>query len=149
MKIRMAALNDLNLVSPLFDQYRQFYKQPSDPSGALNFLKRRMESRQSVIFIALAGQGEQEAAGFAQLYPSFSSVSMKPLWILNDLFVTPRFRKQQIAKALLQKSADYAVETAAKGLTLMTSVENKAAQQLYVSMGWRKVIEYETYNLLV
>ena len=28
-----------------------------------------------------------EYIGFTQLYPSFSSISMKELWILNDLFV--------------------------------------------------------------
>jgi len=35
--------------------------------------------------------------GFAQLYPSFSSVSMKRLWILNDLFVSSEARGKYIS----------------------------------------------------
>lgn len=31
------------------------------------------------------------AVGFVQLYPSFSSVSAAPIYLLNDLFAAARF----------------------------------------------------------
>ena len=82
----------VELVAPLFDAYRQFYGLLSDLAGAHRFLAERLERQESVIFLAVldrAGraEGEEVAAGFTQLYPSFSSERMGRIWILNDLFV--------------------------------------------------------------
>jgi len=68
----------------LIDAYRQFYKQSSDVASAYEFLKERFSHGESVIFLAFEGD---QALGFTQLYPSFSSVSMARVFILNDLFV--------------------------------------------------------------
>ena len=82
--IRMlrATLEHLGEVAPLFDLYRQFYEQPPDLEGAREFVRERLERGESVIFLARAGE---RPAGFTQLYPSFSSVSMRRLWNLKDL----------------------------------------------------------------
>ena len=64
-----------------------FYRQDSDLEGAKVFLRNRIERKESVIFVAVE---DDEYIGFTQLYPSFSSISMKELWILNDLFVQAR-----------------------------------------------------------
>jgi GNAT superfamily N-acetyltransferase len=50
---------------------------------------------------------DSAAAGFTQLYPSFSSGSMAPILILNDLFVAPEGRRHGIGTALLDAAADY------------------------------------------
>src|SRR5690242_5552272 len=113
VEVIQATLQHLEMVVPLFDGYRQFYKQSSDLAGARNFLQARLMQGDSVIFLALL---DGAAVGFTQLYPSFSSVSMKRLWILNDLFVAETARKHGIASALLQKAQQHAAETGAKGL---------------------------------
>ena len=61
--------------------------------------------------------------GFTQLYPSFSSISMRRIWILNDLFVAEDRRGRGAAQRLLDAAKAYAVETNAKGLALSTAVE--------------------------
>lgn len=43
----------LTLLVQLFDQYRVFYQQHSDPERAMQFLLERLEKNQSAIFIAL------------------------------------------------------------------------------------------------
>jgi hypothetical protein len=43
----------LSILVPLFDQYRQFYAQPSDQAGAAQFLLDRLTKNQSAIFIAV------------------------------------------------------------------------------------------------
>src|SRR5687767_8033982 len=91
MKIVPATADHLPVLAPLFDAYRQFYYQPPDLPAALGFLQQRLSNRDSAIFLALDGEA---GAGFVQLYPSFSSVSLRRLWILNDLFVAPAFRQQ-------------------------------------------------------
>ena len=130
---------------PLFDGYRQFYGQRSDLAAARAFLGDRLERSESVIYLAYTGP--REAAGFTQLYPSFSSVSLKPLWILNDLFVRPDIRRGGVGRALLERARQHAVETGAKGLVLSTGVTNKAAQTLYESCGWLRDDEFFQYYL--
>jgi GNAT superfamily N-acetyltransferase len=139
-----AELKDLDALVPLFDGYRQFYGQRSDPLSARAFLRERLERDESVIYLArIAGR----AAGFTQLYPSFSSVSMRPLWILNDLYVRSDIRRGGVARALLQRARDHAVATGAKGLTLSTGVANKPAQALYESAGWQRDEDFFQYHL--
>jgi len=140
-----AALKDLDDVVPLFDGYRQFYGRRSDLAGARKFLGERIERDESTIYLAYTGP--REAAGFTQLYPSFSSVSLKPLWILNDLFVRSDVRRGGVGRALLERARQHAVETGAKGLVLSTGVTNQAAQTLYESCGWQRDDEFFQYRL--
>jgi GNAT superfamily N-acetyltransferase len=147
MLVKRAALEDLEAVAPLFDAYRQFYGQRSDLAAARAFLAERLGREESVVFVALAAEGD--ALGFTQLYPSFSSVSLKRLWVLNDLFVGPGARREGVGRRLLDRARDWAIETGAKGLILATAVTNGAAQSLYESCGWRRDDEYQHYYLFV
>ena len=117
MKVFLANVEHLEALSVLFDQYRVFYQQASDIDGARLFLKNRFEYRDSVIFAARDGA---QIVGFTQLYPSFSSVSMKRVWILNDLFVTFSHRNQGIARSLMAMAKQYGQETGAIRIGLST-----------------------------
>lgn len=139
-----ATIEHLDLVAPLFDGYRQFYKQPSNLDGARMFIKDRLIRHESVIFLALL---DEAAVGFTQLYPSFSSTSMQRLWVLNDLFVAPAGRRSGVGEALLERARQFAVESGAKGLMLETALTNTTAQRLYERLGWVRDTEYCVYNL--
>ena len=134
MVVREAGLEDVDRLAPLFDGYRRFYRQPSDPEGVRRFLAERLGAGESRVFVAEAEDGR--ALGFVQLFPSFSSVSMKRLWILNDLFVAPGARRAGVARALMERARQLAVETGAKGLILETESHNAAAKTLYEDLGW-------------
>ena len=133
--IYQATINDLTQLVPLFDAYRVFYKQPSNKEGAEKFLFERFEHGESVIFMA---KDNEEAVGFTQLYPIFSSVSMQRLWLLNDLFVMEQGRRKGIAEKLMNAAKDFAILTRAKGLTLSTAIDNHYAQRLYERLGYKK-----------
>ena len=141
-----ASLEHLEIAAPPFDEYRQFYGQPSDPEGAQDFLSERMAREESVLFLAV---DETRGLGFTQLYPSFSSVSMRRLWILNDLFVEPGERGRGVGAALLEQAARLAVETQAKRLVLATATDNVPTQRLYEKMGWEKDTAFYHYSLSV
>jgi len=143
-KIRQATVGDLELLVPLFDAYRVFYRGASDPAGARRFLLERFEHNQSIVFLAFDGE---EAVGFTQLYPSFSSVSMRRIWILNDLFVAPEARCGGVGSALLRAAADYGRRTEAVRLTLSTEVTNETAQRVYEREGWVKDTAFYSYDL--
>ena len=138
-----AELDDLDTLVPLFDAYRQFYGRPSDHAGARAFLADRFKRGESVIFLAVV---DGAIVGFTQLYPSFSSVSMKRLWLLNDLFVTPDARGSGAGRALLERAERWAAETGAKGLTLGTQITNEAARRLYEACGWTRDEEFVHYH---
>jgi len=143
-EVRQATVADLDLIVPLFDAYRQFYRQPSDPERARRFLLERVEHNQSVIFLSLDGAA---ATGFTQLYPSFSSGAMARIFILNDLFVAPDARRRGTGAALLQAAADYARRVGALRLVLSTEESNAAAQSLYERSGWKRDVVFRTYQL--
>ncbi|WP_295554044.1 GNAT family N-acetyltransferase [Limnohabitans sp. Rim8] len=142
--ICQALLSDLDAVSILFDAYRQFYGQTSDEDAAKTFLRARFEHGQSVVLLA---ESQGQAVGFTQLYPSFSSVSMARVFVLNDLIVAPTARRLGVGEALLTAAADHARQLGAVRLSLNTDVQNLAAQALYASMGWERDQKFYAYHL--
>jgi GNAT superfamily N-acetyltransferase len=133
MKIIQANISHLPLIAPLFDAYRQFYKQATNLPLAEAFLRERIEQKESIIFMAVEGE---KCLGFTQLYPSFSSVSAQKMWILNDLFVLPEMRGKGVGEEILKYAQQFAKETNAKGLALSTATDNPA-QKLYEKAGWK------------
>jgi len=141
--IRQAVLADLETLVPLFDGYRQFYKQASDLAGAREFLRDRFEHGQSTLFLALDGE---IAVGFTQLYPLFSSTRLKRFYLLNDLFVAESGRKKGVGTGLLDAAVNYARELGACGLTLSTALTNVTAQRVYDAAGWKRDNQYLVYD---
>lgn len=140
----------IEVLASLFDGYRQFYGQAADLSQAHNFLLERLTQGESVILIAVAQNSNSfDCLGFTQLYPSFSSVSMQRIWILNDLFVLPKFRNQGVAVALLNAAKTFAIDTKAKRLVLATAIDNYPSQRLYEKAGYRKDTAFYHYQLNV
>ncbi|MCC2929251.1 GNAT family N-acetyltransferase [Bacillus sp. FSL K6-1005] len=146
MNIRQAETADAAAVAPLFNQYREFYKQASDLEGAEAFLKARLENKESAIFIA---EENGEFIGFTQLYPAFSSVAMKRIYILNDLFVAPSVRKKGVGRRLLSAAKDYASENGAKCVKLQTEHHNRTARSLYEQNGYEEESAFVHYSLNV
>jgi len=141
--VRQAVLADLPLLAPLFDGYRQFYGRAADVAAAESFLRDRFDHAESVIFLAhVAGA----PAGFTQLYPSFSSVSLARVFILNDLFVVPAQRRAGVGSALLRTATEHARSLGAIRVTLNTDIENTPAQAVYEARGWKRDREYFVYH---
>jgi len=135
MEIRKASVEDAAIVALLFDSYRSFYKQAPDVDAAFNFIKERLQQNESVIFIAFI---KDNAVGFVQLYPTFTSVGMKRAWLLNDLYIHVSSRGKGVATALLDAAKEFAKNTGSKWLMLQTASDNYTAQALYKKNGWKK-----------
>ena len=144
--IRQAGAEDVDLVAPLFDAYRQFYAQPSDLALARSFISERLTRAESVIFLA---ERDGRPVGFVQLYPLFSSTAARPrrLWLLNDLYVAPEARSGGLGRALMDRARQLAEATDAVGLELATARTNVRAQRLYESLGYRIDEHFLRYEL--
>ena len=141
---------DVERVAPLFDMYRQFYEQTGDSEGALAFIRERLDGNESVIFLALNCEGGgDEAAGFVQLYPIFSSVRMIRTWLLNDLYVHPDHRTHGVGRLLMDRSIAHARDTGYGRVELATASDNFYARNLYESLGFEREEGFEHYSLSV
>lgn len=132
--VRRAEASDVPALAALFDGYRRFYKQPSDSEAAGAFIGARLEHGESVVFLAERGD---DAIGFTQLYPMFSSVQMRRTWILNDLFVDPAARRSGAGCALMEAAIAFAQTDGAASIALETAGENLPARSLYEALGFR------------
>ncbi len=144
IEVRQAAIADLEVIVPLFDAYRQFYRQSPDEGLARRFLLERFQRKESAILLAL--ERESTPVGFVQLFPSFSSLSAARTFILNDLFVSPNARRQGAGSLLLSAAADFARAAGAVRLTLSTEIANHAAQMLYEAEGWTRQSDFHVYQ---
>ena len=143
--VRQAVLSELDDLATLFDRYRQFQGQESELAAARSFLRERFDHGESVIFVARDGT---TAVGFAQLYPSFSSVSLSRVFVLNDLFVHESGRRKGVVSKLLSAIEAYAWSLGSVRVTLNVARDNRSAQQLYVSQGWKPDDHFFMYHRL-
>ena len=148
--IIQATLEHLDLVAPLFNDYRIFYKKASDLTAARAYLQARLEQTESVVYLAVRERDQgREALGFTQLYPLFSSLSLKRTWVLYDLFVAPEARRQGVAEALLERAKKLGQESGAAEISLDTAIDNLSAQALYEKFGFVRDEEFYTYYLTI
>ncbi|HET7867085.1 MAG TPA: GNAT family N-acetyltransferase [Burkholderiaceae bacterium] len=144
---RVATLADLDVIASLFDAYRQFYEQASDLPLARSFIRDRLGNNESVIL--LASNGALEVIGFCQLYPTFCSLSAKPVYSLSDLFVIPAERRSGAGRLLLQAAEKLAAGSGRPRMELTTARTNKAAQAAYESLGWVRDEVFYAYSKAV
>lgn len=144
MNIRQASKEDILSLAILFNAYLDFYHVKDGQERSTAFLQDRLERGDSVIFVV---EEETEVVGFAQLYPSFSSLRMKKSWILNDLFINPKVRRKGYATKLMDVIENFSRDSEAKGLVLSTGMENESAHRLYEKRGWKKDTMFFHYFL--
>ena len=144
MTVSAVVVADLDALVPLFAGYLQFYQVPR-PAGEIHaFLYERLQRGDAQLFIARDEQGM--AQGFTQLYPSFSSVSLARIFVLNDLFVHECARRKGVASKLLSAATEFAQALGAVRVSLSTAVSNESAQAVYQAAGWTRDQQFLVYH---
>ena len=105
-----------------------------------------MGSEDSHLYIAMADD-EEKILGFIQLFPSMSSLSLKPIWVLNDIYVVPEARRQLVADRLILKARELAHAQGAFGLRASTRKDNDVGHELYRSIGFQDDQDYKHFSL--
>ena len=143
-KIIEAESKNVEQVGKLFDLYRQFYKYDSNLIVSTNYIKDRINNKESKIFIAI--NDNNEAIGFVQLYETFGSLDLGKIIILYDLYVKKDHRKNKVGRQLMLRSHEYAKKINAKRIQLSTAIDNFIGQSLYESLGYVKDADFYTYD---
>ncbi|HBY9712688.1 TPA: GNAT family N-acetyltransferase [Klebsiella aerogenes] len=146
MKIYQAQPQDIEKILPLFIAYHDFYNVDSNKEEAFQYLLNRVKLGESVIYYI---EDDNEVVGFTQLYPLFCSLEMKRIWLLYDLFVKAEYRKKGIAKALIQRAEQLAVESNSAFIMLSTGIDNLKAQSLYEKNGFVRDNDFYVYNKII
>ncbi|MGV6394627.1 N-acetyltransferase family protein [Pseudomonas caspiana] len=147
MRIIKATLEHLDLLAPLFVKYREFYGEMPFPDASREFLEKRLTRGESVIYLAMPADDDKKVLGFCQLYPSYSSLSLKRVWILNDIYVAEDARRQLVADHLMRAAKKMARDTQAVRMRVSTSANNEVAQKVYESIGFREDTQFKNYVL--
>jgi ribosomal protein S18 acetylase RimI-like enzyme len=145
--IRSANLDDIAQLALLFNDYRKFYEQPDNIDLAESFIKARLFNHDSTILVAV--DAYKNLIGFCQLYPSFCSVIVAPIYVLYDLFVNASARKVGAGKLLMLAAHEHAKTNHFLRLDLTTAKTNLPAQSLYESLGWVRDEIFYTYSRAV
>jgi GNAT superfamily N-acetyltransferase len=141
--VHQAVLSDVEELAVLFNQYREFQGQVSDLPAARDFLQARFNHGESVVFVARLVNAP---VGFAQIYPSYSSVSLARVFVLNDLFVQESGRRKGVATKLLAAVESYAWSLGAARVTLNVARDNEHGQALYEALGWSRDQQFHMYH---
>ena len=143
--VRRATSGDAERVAPLFDAYRQFYGLGPDLALSRRFIAERLGREESIVLLAQSADGT--SLGFAQMYPTFSSLRAARVFVLYDLFVAPAARRHGVARRLMEAAVGEARAAGAVAISLQTARTNRAAQRLYESLGWKRDEEFLEYGL--
>ena len=143
MIVKRAKKEDLHQLAVLFDEYRQFYGASSNIEQSHKFLKHRFDNKESVIFIHLK---DDVFTGFVLLYLAFSSVACETYYILDDVYVTPTYRKQGAAKQLIDTAILFARHENAQRISLETQKNNYQSHRLYEQMGFIRDDEFKIFH---
>lgn len=146
MIVRQAQEKDLQQLAHLFDEYRQFYHASPQLQQSYQFLKQRFLQAQTVIFIHVK---DDEFTGFILLYLGFSSVECQHYYILEDLYITPQYRRQGCAQQLIDTAILFAKEQKALRISLSTQKKNLQSKRLYERLGFMQDVVFDQYHCFI
>ena len=103
------------------------------------FVKRAAE--------AVIGYADDEPAGFALFFQTFSTFLGAPGMYLEDIFVTPKWRRRGLGRALLAHLANIAVERGYGRVEWSVLNWNEPAIGFYTSLGARPMDQWTVFRL--
>ncbi|EPL8002613.1 N-acetyltransferase family protein [Klebsiella aerogenes] len=146
MNVYQAQPQDVDTVLPLYLAYRRFYQVEENLVQAREFILKRLQLNESVIFFA---EVDGKAVGFTQLYPLFCSLEMKRIWLLYDLYVDESARQHGVAQQLIARAEQLAKESDSAFIMLSTATDNTKAQALYERSGFVRDTDFYVYNKML
>ncbi len=121
IKIFKAEQWNLDILLPLFEEYRLSHGMAENPERTLTFLTNRIRFSESIFFLAL--DEDKKAVGFIQLYPRLSSLQLQRYWQLTDIFVRNISHKNDVYTALIAKAKEFVSYTQSTRLTVEQDIQ--------------------------
>lgn len=133
LQIRPATIQDVALLRTMIRELAEFERQLEMVSIRKEDLARDGFG-ENPLFWALIAEWDDEPAGYALFFPSYSTWAGRGLF-LEDLFVRQSFRGKGIGRALLRRVAQVAVDEKCVGMRWEVLHWNEPAIELYKALG--------------
>lgn len=133
MIVRKVEASDIEQLIILMTEFRMFYNQEPYQDELRTFIRNRINNKDSEIFVAVI---DDKLVGYTQLFPSFSTINLCKIWILNDLYISATFRRKGIAAYLIETVFKFSEQNQIKHVWLLTGDDNTKAQELYKKKGF-------------
>ena len=149
IKIFKAEQWNLEILLPLFEEYRLAHGMAENPERTLAFLTNRIRFNESLFFIAVDEQDldqNEHAVGFIQLYPRLSSLQLQRYWQLTDIFVRQSEKMNEIYTALIAKAKEFVSYTQSTRLTVEQDIQQ---HHLLEDEGFRAIPHKMVFELEV
>ncbi len=139
MLIKTATKADFEALLPLVVGYYQDSPVPHRvDSIALEETVQRLVAVDNAFGGVLLATQEEQLIGFAFLFLGFDKRALRPIVVLNDLYVVPAYRRQGVARALIEATLTWGREREAVRVSWQTRATNTNAQRLYDQIGERE-----------
>lgn len=142
LKITPLAPHQAASCLPLFQAYLAFYHVEQAAADCLAFLEARLSHHEARLWLA---EDAGVPVGFALMYPGFNSLTLKPSWLLHDLYVAPEYRGSGVSKQLLQVCQAHVLGLGGGDIMLQTAHDNSKAQRLYERNGFALDTDFRVY----
>ncbi|MDU8925251.1 GNAT family N-acetyltransferase [Pasteurellaceae bacterium LIM206] len=137
IKIFKAEQWNIDVLLPLFEEYRLAHGMQENPDRTFAFLTNRIRFSESIFFIATDTEStdpRQSAVGFIQLYPRLSSLQLQRYWQLTDIFVKDVRKNKAVYAALIEKAKEFVSFTQCNRLVVE---QNHQFQDIWRREGFR------------
>ncbi|WP_433382480.1 GNAT family N-acetyltransferase [Actinoplanes sp. CA-142083] len=129
----------------LFDEYRQHYGANPAPGAVTTWLTELVLSGRARIYVA----GVPEAHGICSVAVVPAALTLRTVWLIRDLYVAPRARRQGAGRALLAAVAEEARAAGAHRVSLRTETSNTRAIELYARHGFEVLADVAVMERLL
>src|SRR3954447_8974356 len=130
----------------LFDEYREHYGANPARGAVEQWLTELVLSDRARIYVA--GRGG-DARGICSVAVVPAALTLRTVWLIRDLYVSPTTRRQGLARALLAMVAEDARAAGAHRLSLRTETSNERAIELYAGIGFEALTDVEIMERLL
>ena len=143
-QFRFAKKEDVSLILSFIKELAEYENMSSDViADEKTLTKWIFDERKADVIFAIENEKE---VGFALYFYNFSTFLGRAGLYLEDLFVTPEYRKRGHGKALIKQLAKIAVERGLGRLELSCLNWNKPSIDFYLSLGATKMSDWTVYR---
>jgi ribosomal protein S18 acetylase RimI-like enzyme len=128
------------------DGRRFFAPTPRTQDGYAQFVATQLDAPDAAVFVA-----EANGAVIGYVYvavESYDYMSLRgPAGVVHDIIVDPERRRHGVGRRLLEVALVYVRSRGLSQIVLSTAEGNRAAQQLFASLGFRRTMVEMTLEL--
>ncbi|MGA1742430.1 MAG: GNAT family N-acetyltransferase [Pseudohongiellaceae bacterium] len=147
MKIRKAESKDADIILALIKELAIYEKAEHEVQTSADEIRETLFGKNCKAAALIAETDDKEVVAYAVYFYNYSTWLGKNGIYLEDIYVTPKYRRHGIGRALLQQLASLAVKENCGRFEWAVLDWNTPAIEFYQSLGAKPQNEWTVYRL--